>query len=410
MQRHASSTNPIGWAEKAVGTRLKFCLSMATTIVISCMLMAHYIMALVRHPMSFMHAVSYTTLVFAGAVVWPLAFVKALRALVVDRKKAEEEGAGAESSECPSPATDGVPIGHVLRGGVVDNVHRGALVIADTKGSVVSAVGDPMRRAFIRSAGKPLQALALIERGGAERYGLTPEEIAIVCASHSGGPAQVAAVRSVLAKAEIPEEALQAGSGIKDNCSGKHSGMLALAKMLGHPLESYCSRDHDIQGLILQAVSEMCGLPKEEIGVAIDGCGAPIFVMPLLNMATGYARLANPDGLTDARAEACRKIVAAMQAHPEMVGGLDLRPFTNHKIVAKSGASGCYCLGLLQRGAGFAMKVADGSSTPVHAACFEFLRRNGYVTPEEHEALLAQCSPIVRNRRNDVVGRLESVF
>lgn len=125
-------------------------------------------------------------------------------------------------------------------------------------GSAVAAVGDPMKVAYIRSAGKPLQALTLIALGGAEQYGLTPAEIAIVCASHSGGDLQVATVRSVLAKAGVPEQALKAGSGIRDNCSGKHAGMLALAKMLGHPLSSYRATDHPIQEAILKTVSEMC--------------------------------------------------------------------------------------------------------------------------------------------------------
>ncbi|NOZ20454.1 MAG: asparaginase [Planctomycetes bacterium] len=303
-----------------------------------------------------------------------------------------------------------VCIAHAIRAGMVDNIHRGSMVITDTKGDVLAAVGDPMKRAFIRSAGKPLQAIAFIERDGAETYGLTPPEIAIICASHSGGPEQVETVRSILKKAEVPENALQSGSGIKDNCSGKHSGMLALAKMLGHPLENYRAPDHPIQQIIRETVSEMCGLAADEITVAVDGCGAPIFGMPLKNMAVGYARLANPSDLPWPRAEACVKITASMLAHPEMVGGPDWSALAGDKIVAKSGASGCYCAGVLGKKAGFAMKIDDGSAAASLPACFEMLKRQGYVTEEEHQRFLEKYPMTVRNRAGELVGELKLVF
>jgi len=303
-----------------------------------------------------------------------------------------------------------VDIAHAIRGGMVDNIHRGSMVVADTKGAVLAAAGDPMKRAFIRSAGKPLQAIALLEQGGAEKFDLTPPEIAIICASHSGGPEQVETVRSVLKKADIPEDALRSGSGIKDNCSGKHSGMLTLAKMLGHPLENYRAPDHPIQQIIRKTVTEMCGLAADEMAVAIDGCGAPIFGMPLRNMATAYARLANPGDLPWARAEACVEITASMQAHPEMVGGPDWSALTGDKIVAKSGASGCYCAGVLAKNAGFAMKIDDGSAVASLPACFEMLKRHSYVTEEEHRRFLDQHSLEVRNRAGELVGELKLVF
>ena len=305
---------------------------------------------------------------------------------------------------------ESVPIAHAIRGGVIDNIHSGSMVIAALDGSVIASVGDPMKVAYIRSAGKPLQALTLIELGGAERYGLTPAEIAIICASHCGGDLQVATVRSVLAKAGVPDDALQSGSGIRDNCSGKHSGMLALAKMLGHPLPNYRATDHPIQEAILKTVSEMCGLPVPEIRVGVDGCGAPIFAMPIKHMATGFARLANPDWLPPARAAACRAIAAAMQAHPEMVGGLAWKDITGDRIVAKAGASGCYCVGLLAREAGFAMKIDDGSSTAALPALFEFLARRGYVTPTEHEHFLTLHPLTIANRAGEPCGEVKLLF
>jgi len=186
--------------------------------------------------------------------------------------------------------------------------------------------------------------------------------------------------------------------------------MLAFAKLLGHPLDMYRSTDHPIQREVLSTICAMSDLALDEIGVAIDGCGAPIFHMPLRNMATAYARLANPEDLPPRRAQACHTISAAMQAHPEMVGGLDWTPIAPGKFVAKAGAAGCYCIGIVGRGAGFAMKVDDGSALPVHPACVDFLEREGYVTSEEHRRYLELHPQTVKNRRGEVVGQLEVAF
>jgi L-asparaginase II len=220
----------------------------------------------------------------------------------------------------------------------------------------------------------------------------------------------VAAVRRVLKKADISAEALQSGTGIEDNCSGKHAGMLALAKMLGHPLEGYRATDHPIQTAILETVSEMCGLAVAEIRVGTDGCGAPIFAMPLENMALAFARLANPEELPPARAAACRAIVAAMQAHPELVGGLAWKDITGDRIVGKSGAAGCYCAGFVGRGAGCAMKIDDGSGAASLPALFRLLERNGYVSEAEGEGFLAENPLTIRNRAGETCGALELVF
>jgi len=306
--------------------------------------------------------------------------------------------------------TGSVPIAHAMRGGVVDNIHLGSMVIVDVTGEVLASVGDPMKVAYIRSACKPLQALTLIELGGAEEYGLSPAEIAIICASHSGRELQVATVRSVLAKVGVPEGALKAGSGIRDNCSGKHSGMLALAKMLGCSIDDYRATDHPIQEKLLATVSEMCGIPVPEICVGVDGCGAPIFAIPIKSMALGYARLANPDGLPAQRAAACRQIGAAMIAHPEMVGGVRWKDFTGDKLVAKGGASGCYCMGMVGRNAGFAMKMDDGGSEGMYPAIIELLKRGDYIDADEFERLSEAHPRTIHNRADELVGEIELMF
>jgi len=301
-------------------------------------------------------------------------------------------------------------LARAMRGDVVDNVHRGSVVVVDAAGEIRFAVGDPGFRAFIRSAGKPLQALALIEEGGAEAFGLDDSEIAIICASHPGGPLQIQTVRGVLAKVGVDETALRAGKGIEDNCSGKHAGMLALARLGGHPLEGYLDVDHPIQKTILERISAMCGLPVEEIDVALDGCGAPIFAMPLRNMALAYARLANPEKMGAKTAAATERIVRAMQDHPEMLGGLDLKRICDRKLVLKSGASGCYCAGFSGKDLGIALKIADGSPPPTLPVLFEVARRQGLIDEDEFGRFQQAVPPLVKNRKGQVVGTLEIAF
>ena len=299
---------------------------------------------------------------------------------------------------------------HALRGGVVDNVYRGCVAVVDEDGQLRFALGDPDYHAFIRSSAKPLQALALVEQGGIEAFGFDDAELAIICSSHSGGDLQIQTVRRVLEKIGMDESDLLAGSGIADNCSGKHAGMLALARLRGYPTEGYLECDHPIQTLIMERISAMCGLPTEEIDVAVDGCGAPIFAMPLRNMAIGFARLANTDRLPPPTAQAAQRVVQAMQKHPELIGGLDFRPLCGEKVVAKSGASGCYCAGFRQKGLGLAMKIADGSSEPILPIFFEVARRLGLLAEDEFARFIEVHPPTIGNRRNETVGEMRIAF
>ena len=301
-------------------------------------------------------------------------------------------------------------LAYTLRGSVVDNVYRGSVAVVDVDGQIHFALGDPDYRAFIRSAAKPLQALVLVELGGIETFGLSDAELAIICASHNGGNLQVRTVRSVLDKIGVDESALHAGSGIKDNCSGKHAGMLALAKLNDYPIEGYYECDHPVQTLILERVSEMCGLPLEKIDVATDGCGAPILAIPLRNMALCYASLSNFNQSSSTRAQATRRIFQAMQNYPELVGGLDFRSICDRKIVAKGGASGCYCAVFLQNRLGFAMKVAGGSSVAMYSVFFEVARRLELIEEAEFERFIEGHPPVVKNRHGQDVGAVRIAF
>lgn len=353
------------------------------------------------------------------------------------------------------------PLFELTRGETVESVHFGAVAIVEVDGRLVSAHGDPDAVTFLRSSAKPFQALPFIaatlrvankrtrhltlpsgvlESGGAQAFDLTPAEIALICASHSGTDEHVATVRSIQEKSGVGEAALLCGvhepldeataealrkrgerpSPNRHNCSGKHTGMLAYARMQGWPTARYIDPGHPVQRSILQTFAEMCDLRPEQVALGVDGCSAPNFAVPLRSAALAYARLCDPSGLSPARAAACRAITTAMMSHPEMVAGpgrfdTRLMEVGAGRIVAKGGAEGYQALGLLpgtlgpgSPGVGITFKVSDGDSKSRvrPAVSLEILRQLGALSPAQLEAL-AEYGPIspVHNWRGLVVGQ-----
>ncbi|MEI7848702.1 MAG: asparaginase, partial [Chloroflexota bacterium] len=217
------------------------------------------------------------------------------------------------------------PIFEVTRGRIVECIHFGAAAVVDSHGQLLASLGDPQLVTFLRSSAKPFQALPFIERGGQEKFGLTPREVALMCSSHSGTDEHVATVKSMQAKIGVEVGDLMCGqhypmheatsdamkvrgelpTPYRHNCSGKHTGMLAHAKLLGALRENYIDFHHPVQESILQAFAEMCGLPVDQVELGIDGCSAPNFAVPLYNAALSYARVCDPFEQTSERAKAC---------------------------------------------------------------------------------------------------------
>ena len=230
----------------------------------------------------------------------------------------------------------------VWRGPIVESRHRGHLTAVDGAGHTVAALGSPETVTYVRSSGKPFQAIPVIVSGAADRFGFTEQEIAIACGSHSGEPMHVDTVRSMLGKIGLDESALKCGvhepfsaevaraltrnqqppNVLQNNCSGKHAAMLALALHLGAPTASYDDWRHPVQQSIAKTVSEFSDITLEQIAIGVDGCGVPVFGIPVRAMALMYARLVSPPESFDAATRnACRRIIKAMIDFPEMVGG-----------------------------------------------------------------------------------------
>ena len=231
--------------------------------------------------------------------------------------------------------TSAVPLLRIERGEVEEGIQRGHLAAVDAQGTLVTSQGDPSRLTYFRSCAKPFQAIAALRTGIVERFGLTAEHVAIMCASHSGEPRHVAVVRDLLAHAEIDESSLQCGThwpydeaaasvvrremteplAVFNNCSGKHSGMLAAARVLEAALASYLEPSHPVQQRIRQVVEEFTGCAAADVIYGIDGCSAPNAAVPLSAMARSFAQLVTSDD------DAARTAVEAMTTHPFLIGG-----------------------------------------------------------------------------------------
>src|SRR5438105_10144054 len=200
------------------------------------------------------------------------------------------------------------PLVEVWRGPIVESLHRGHLIAVDGSGQTITALGAPETFTYLRSSGKPFQAIPLIASGAADRFGFTTQDIAIACGSHSGEPAHVETASSMLRKIGLDESALKCGvhvpfsaevardlarnqkqpSVLQNNCSGKHAAMLALARHVGAPTGSYDDWRNPVQQAIAKTVSDFSDIPLEQIAVGVDGCGVPVFGIPVRAMALMY--------------------------------------------------------------------------------------------------------------------------
>ncbi|MEZ5989248.1 MAG: asparaginase [Planctomycetota bacterium] len=325
----------------------------------------------------------------------------------------------------------------VLRGERVESVHRGSWVLVGPEGTIAGR-GRWDLPTLPRSSLKPLQLLPLFASGEPARLGLTPEEQAVLVASHSGDERHVAAVHSVLTKAGLDEAWLGCGAHdpfdheatvrlycgggrparVHNNCSGKHSGMLLRARMLGAPLEGYLDPAHPVQVEIREAIAEVCGVEVRAEEAVIDGCGAPMYPMPLDALARAFRDLANPDRLAPRWRDGAAAIVAAVNAAPHYLAGrgrfdtalLEARP---GRFLAKGGAEGCFALGARAAAAGIPLglmvKIDDGNKRGYECLVPGLLAEQGLL--DGTEAVLAPFrDSLIMNTQGLVVGRLRPIL
>jgi L-asparaginase II len=321
------------------------------------------------------------------------------------------------------------PLVEVTRGDFIESVHRGHIVVTDESGAILFHLGDPFFNLCLRSCAKPLQALQVISAGAADRYRLTPAELAVMCGSLNGQDYQVETIRSILDKIGAGEGYLKCGihqpshrhtaqklketgnaaTPLHNNCAGKHAAMLTLCAHHGWPFDDYISMKHPVQCLIRDTIASLSGVPAQEIGTGIDGCGVPVFFLPLAGLARAYARL------TSVSDPGISRLMDAVLSHPEMIAGdervcTDIMRALEKKVFAKTGAEGGYALSLMEKGWGVAIKIEDGSGRALSPAVIEALRQLGVVTGDELMRLQPYHRTPIYNHRKEIVGEVRARF
>jgi L-asparaginase II len=321
----------------------------------------------------------------------------------------------------------------VSRGDAIESVHRGAVAVWHIETGIVAELGDTASAVYPRSAAKPLQALPLLETGAAEACGASDAEIALACASHSGGADHVAAVDAWLARLGLADGDLACGPQASrdpdesarlirtaakarrahNNCSGKHTGFLATALHLGEPTAGYEGPDHPVQQRIAAVLQEMTGEPLSHAPRGMDGCGIPVIGVSLKGLARAMAQMAAPDRLAPLRAAAARRIVRAMAAHPHLVGGVGrfdtlAMQAGRGAFVTKTGAEGVHVAIVPALGLGIAVKIDDGAGRAAEVATVEALRRAGALDQRAQAALQPYAPAVVQSWMGDVAGYIRA--
>ncbi len=302
----------------------------------------------------------------------------------------------------------------LLREGIVESIHKVEAVVCDKRGRVLSVAGNAETSAFVRSALKPFQALAVTSTGTLERYDLSDRDLAIICSSHKGSIEQSRQAFNILWHCDIEPSALQCPipprkkSPLEHGCSGKHSGMLAVCQQRNWSINTYLQLNHPVQRLILSKIAELLRIPAEEFIYAHDDCGAPTYLMELGQMATLYAHLSSGENLE------LERIIRAMTIYAGLVSGegefdTELMQLTQGELVSKSGAEGIQCIGRVGEGLGLAIKVIDGGKRAKRAVAIHLLKQLGWITPTIAENLSDKYITLSNFLRLDTIGELSMV-
>jgi L-asparaginase II len=323
----------------------------------------------------------------------------------------------------------------VTRGPLTENIIRGHLAVVGAGEKSLAHLGNPEYLTYMRSTAKPLQASAAVECGAIDFFNISEDELAIMCGSHTGDDYHVAALESILAKIGLSEANYTLGVDyslamelklkriaehtpprkIYNNCSGKHSCMLTLCRYMGWDYQAYQAPEHPVQQLIKATVAGYTEVAPESIIVGVDGCGVPVFALPLSHMARAYFNLAHPERLFEPRRAAARRLTAAMTAYPQMVAGYgqfctELMRATGGRLIAKLGADGVYCVAELSGDVAFALKIEDGNTSLLPLAVMRVLSELDLLSAAETDDLAAFSRLDNLNCQKDKVGEARAVF
>lgn len=316
----------------------------------------------------------------------------------------------------------------VTRGPIVESRHEGIAAVVKPDGTVVASWGDIDTPILPRSANKPIQAMAFVESGAVEKFGLGNEHISLSCASHNGEPRHVETVRAWLKKVGLGEADLECGTHAPrlqmsiealvregalptaafNNCSGKHSGFLTTAVTYGEPTKGYIKYDHPVQRRLRAVMTDLCGADADSFQYGTDGCGIPSLATPLKRLAQAMANMAEPSRLSNKHAEAATRIRAAMNAEPFMMAGTGrfctrINGALPGVAQIKTGAEGVFCGMLPTLGYGIAIKMWDGAARAAEIAMATLLGHLGVLPEAQKDELL---HPPIKNVVGLLVGEM----
>ena len=321
------------------------------------------------------------------------------------------------------------------RGRVLDLIHEGYIAVVDETGKLLYHAGNPDAVVYYRSASKPFQALPVIARHLEEKYGFTEEESVILAGSHLGEPFHVNAIQSMFQKAEMDlndlimnpavpgsidanEERIRLGlppQKIYHNCSGKHTGAMVLQKELDpEHIKDYWRKDSAAQQEILRTISVLSEVPVDQVQVGIDGCGVPVFAVPVKNIAVAFKNIACIDTISDPDLQdAARRFIPRIHKYPHMMRGTGyLCSLINcdPDLVAKGGANGVYGIGLKKERIGISLKIKDGTEAIWPILIKEIFKQIGYYNEKTFKMLDSLNNGTIINDNGTPVGICRPVF
>lgn len=316
----------------------------------------------------------------------------------------------------------------MVRGDLVESIHRGAFVVCRADGRVLAEAGDINAPVYPRSSYKMMQALPLVATGAVDAFDVSTEELSLACASHSSEPMHTIRVDAWLARLGLGDGDLECGAHpsrheptrdamilaheaprrVHNNCSGKHAGFLTVAKHLGVPTKGYVKMDHPVQQEVTRRIAQVCEIEESHLVPGTDGCAAPNLAMPLRNLALGFAKLATPDALPNDLQDAAKRLAAAVAAHPLLMSGTgracaELVQATRARALVKIGAEGVYTGMVPELGLGIALKVDDGGTRGAETAITSLLVALGLLDVGSEAAKKWMCTPWL-NTRDQIVG------
>ncbi len=314
----------------------------------------------------------------------------------------------------------------VTRGEIGENFHRAHICIINKNREIIKKYGNENFLTFLRSCAKPIQAIPVITSGASEKFGLTEKEITIMSGSLNGQDFQVDILKSILKKIGLDESYLKCGihppshkptrktlkefSVLHNNCAGKHLAMLTLCKFFNFPLEDYDKIEHPVQQLILDEISYFTEIEKEKIIIGIDGCGVPVFAVPLYNFALSYLKLAYPDIINDEKKRnAVKFLMKNSVTYPELIAGdericTELMRVTGDKLFAKVGADGTYGIAVFSEKISIAIKIESGDMKALNVVVIETLKQLNLLDNKQVEKLSNFYKITVKNHRKEIIG------